>query len=235
MEAHIHTRFSKDSLLPLWLLYFKCRIKKIDVVAITDHNCVDGAKVFKRRYGKKIKTIIGEEIMTSDGEIIGLFIHDLIKPYQSPAITVNEIMMQHGLVYIPHPYDRKRSTSVLAVRDMKAIAESIDCMECHNGRNISSDYSIRQNEIAESCGVCKIIGSDAHTASELGRNYMTIPDDSNMETSSGFHEALQYAVFHKAECMKFVHEKTRIIKMMKLAAKGDLHEIYRIIHQRFAG
>lgn len=79
LEMHVHTKYSKDSLLPFWVLYLKCRICGIDYIAITEHNNIDGAKEFERyceRYGSKISVIIGEEIFTSEGEIIGLFLRE---------------------------------------------------------------------------------------------------------------------------------------------------------------
>ncbi|MCI6030765.1 PHP domain-containing protein, partial [Dialister succinatiphilus] len=92
--THVHTKYSHDSLLPFFLLYNKCIKKSVDYIAITEHNNIKGAVAFRNycaNKGNKIKVIIGEEIMTSEGEIIGLFLNQEIKPFQSPEKTVDEI------------------------------------------------------------------------------------------------------------------------------------------------
>lgn len=44
IETHVHTRYSKDSVQCFWPLYLKCRSKKIDVIAITEHNNIEGGQ-----------------------------------------------------------------------------------------------------------------------------------------------------------------------------------------------
>ena len=77
LELHVHTKYSKDSFLCFWPLYLKCRIRRIRCIAITEHNNINGGVQFKKFCEKrkgKIQVIIGEEIFTNEGEIIGLFL-----------------------------------------------------------------------------------------------------------------------------------------------------------------
>ena len=67
-EVHVHTKYSKDSILCFWPLYIICRIKHIDGIAITEHNNIEGAVEFKKfcqKHGDKINVIIGDEIFTT--------------------------------------------------------------------------------------------------------------------------------------------------------------------------
>ena len=81
LETHCHTKYSKDSMLPFSLLYLKCRLCHINWIAVTEHNNIQGAIEFKKYCEKKkskLHVIIGEEIMTFDGEVIGLFLKEEI-------------------------------------------------------------------------------------------------------------------------------------------------------------
>ena len=116
LETHIHTRYSHDSILCFGLLYIKLRLKGIDCVAITEHNNIDGGIEFKKYCDKrnsKISVIVGEEIMTDEGEVIGLFLSENIPSGLSADETIARIKNQKGLVYIPHPFDEKRNKTVL--------------------------------------------------------------------------------------------------------------------------
>src|SRR5690606_3298386 len=102
------------------------KVKKIDIVGITDHNEIKGAQEFKKFLEKfGIKVIVGEEIFSSKGEIIGLFLSEKIEPGMSPRDTMLEIKKQGGLVYIPHPYDEKRYKTVLAEEEIEKNSDLI--------------------------------------------------------------------------------------------------------------
>lgn len=232
-EFHVHTRFSKDSLLPLWLLYFKCRLKKIDYVAVTEHNNIQGGLAFSRFCRKrkgKVKGIVGEEIMTQSGEIIGLYLSEEIPAGLSAAETIQRIISQNGIVYVPHPYDEKRSKTVLKESVIAEFADRIDCIECYNGRNVSSEYGKIQNEIAERYGVTKIVGSDAHTLMEIGRNAVFLKGA--IDNPESFKNALGSAVFQTKKSIPFAHFVTKISKALKMLFKGDFHGLHRAIDKR---
>lgn len=125
----------------------------------------------------------------------------------------------------------KRKKTVL---EENAIAENvgkIDCIEIHNGRNISKEYDYKQNEIAVRYGIVPIIGSDAHTWSEIGRNYFQC-DETNFSTSDGFMKALVRAQFHSRDCLLIMHQITKIVKMFKMFRSGEINEVYRIIAKK---
>lgn len=233
LETHCHTKYSPDSLLSLTFLYLKCRLRKIKYIAITDHNSIIGALKFKKyceKHGNKIFVIVGEEIMTQDGEIIGLFLEKEILEKLSCKETIKLIKKQNGIVYVPHPYDEKRAKTVLKEEKIKEFSKLIDCIECFNGRNISDYYELKQNEIAEKYNIAKIIGSDAHTVFEIGRNYIDVNISPNNTTN--FKTAIASSKFHKKKCLKFCHEITKFAKLIKLLKGGKFNEILRIINKR---
>lgn len=230
MELHVHTKFSKDSLLSFWGLYMKCVMLNIKWIAITDHNNVEGGIAFKKycqRRGNRVNVIVGEEIYTDAGEIIGLFLKENVQPHMSVEDTIKEIKRQNGVVYVPHPFDEKRKKTVLKYEEIEKFKEKIDCIEVHNGRNALREYSIKQEEIANRNGIVSIVGSDAHTWMEIGRNYLIIENEPN--DAENFMNAIQRSILVRKDCMLFSHQITKIVKGLRLIGAGKYNELYRII------
>lgn len=230
MEVHTHTKYSKDSSLNKYFYLLMLKLKGISVIGITDHNEIKGAFEFKEFLEKfNIKVIVGEEIFTTKGEIIGLFLREKIEPFLSLEETIKRIKEQEGIIYIPHPYDEKRYKTVLAFDEIEKNQENIDIIECHNGRNINLKYSEKQNEIAERLNKLKMVGSDAHIFFELGRNFNLIKDFNNQKE---FLENLKEIKLQKKQCIKISHQITKIVKVLKLVKKGELNELFRIIRKK---
>ena len=230
LELHVHTRFSKDSLLCFWPLYLKCRLLKISAIAITEHNNINGGLAFKEfceKHGNHILVIVGEEIFSSEGEIIGLYLKENIRGGMSAGESINEIKRQGGVVYVPHPYDDKRHNTVLMESAISDYKEAIDCIEVHNGRNISIEYDKKQRAIAEKYNLTPIIGSDAHTWIEIGRNYLKVNHLPN--SSENFRIAIRDAVFQPRKSIKISHQITKVAKTAQLIKEGKFNELYRTV------
>ena len=229
-EFHVHTRYSKDSILSFWLIKLMCKIKGINTLVICDHNEVSGSLKYKEKFKKyNIEIIVGEEIFTIDGEIIGIGLNKKIEPNLTPKETIKQIKEQNGIVYIPHPYDEKRYKTVLKEEQIKLNKKNIDYIEIHNGRNISKSYDIKQNEIAEKYNLTKIIGSDAHTFFELGRNY--ILTDNKVTIEELRKKKIKYE-FNQKGCIKFAHSWTKVARIIKMVGRGDFNGIYRAINRK---
>lgn len=229
-EFHIHTRYSHDSILNSFFVLLMCKLKKINLLAITDHNEIIGAQKYKEKLSKhNIEVIVGEEIFTTEGEIIGLYLSHKIEPNLTPKETIDLIKKQGGYVYIPHPYDEKRYKTVLKYDEIIRNKENIDFIEVHNGRNIDESFSKRQNEISNELEeTVKIIGSDAHTFYELGRNFGTI-DYTGKESLKN---AVKEGMFKKKKCIKIAHLNTKIARIITLIEKGELYELFRVIKRK---
>lgn len=171
VDLHVHTSCSLDSLIKFDKLIETCDRHNIDCVAITDHNRIDCAIKLYEMAPSRI--IIGEEIKTNVGEIIGLFLNDYVPPNLSPQETINRIKEQGGLVYIPHPFDGLRG-SVLKRQVLKEIIDKADIIEVFNSRNAFSYSNKRAYELAKEKGLAIGVGSDAHSSFEVGKAYVLI-------------------------------------------------------------
>ena len=103
-DLHVHTCYSVDCNTPLQRIVDRCLKIGINCLAVADHNTISGALKLKEM--APFKVISAEEIMTSMGELIGLFLTEEVPKGLSPEETIARIKSQGGLVGIPHPYGR---------------------------------------------------------------------------------------------------------------------------------
>lgn len=223
-EVHTHTAYSQVSLLNKWMYLFMLKRRGIDVVAITDHNEIDGALHYRKFLAKyNISVVIGEKITTEKGEIIGLFLKEKIEPGLPVRDTMLQIRKQGGLVYIPHPYDEERYETVLSEIEISKNINLIDLIEIHNGRNSDSYFSEKQLLIAKKYPkVHRLVGSDAHTFIELGRNYNLIPQFQNAEQ---FMRNMPYVVHVKQPHIPQAYTMTKWVRILKKLKKGHFAEV----------
>src|SRR5581483_9465055 len=127
-DLHSHTYYSFDGLTSPGRFVTASLMAGLGCVAVTEHNNIKGALVLKRMAPFKI--IIGEEIRTREGEIIGLFLEDDIPPGLSAAETITRIKAQGGVVSVPHPFDHFRSglgeATLLRLLDRVGVIESFN-------------------------------------------------------------------------------------------------------------
>lgn len=192
VDLHCHTHKSSDSASSYRSLIAACQRRAIDALAITDHNRIEGALEFAEQ--APFPVIVGEEIKSREGEIIGLFIRDFIPPHLSPEETAHEIRRQGGVVYVPHPFDRVRR-SVLTRDALERIAGHVDAVEVLNARIHIEKDNAQAIRFADERNLLKGAGSDAHIAWEVGRAGVVMPDFSD---ATSFKESLRQAtVFGK--------------------------------------
>ncbi len=178
-DLHVHTRYSEDSISPPEMIVQHCLRMGINCVAITDHNEISGAFEVKRI--APFKVIIGEEILSNRGEIIGYFLTEKIPPRLSPEETVARIKAQGGLVCIPHPFDILRSGTKIHTQALEKILPSADLIEVFNSKTMLLRYSKRALELARKHGLPGTAGSDAHIVREIGSTYMEIPEFNDVQ------------------------------------------------------
>jgi predicted metal-dependent phosphoesterase TrpH len=151
----------------------RCLKVGINCLGIADHNTLAGA--LKMKEIAPFFIIPGEEILTSDGEVIGFFLNQEIPSKLSMKETIARIKAQDGLVCIPHPYDRLR-LSVFRDRVFDDIMPQVDIIEAFNARSLSPGSSAKAFELARKYGKLASAGSDAHTLTEIGNAYVEMPD-----------------------------------------------------------
>ena len=171
-DLHCHTRYSPDSLNTLEGLLRQMDRRGIDVVAITDHDQVAGALEFARQAPGRF--IVGEEVKTAQGEVLALFIHELVPPGLSPAETIERIHSQGGLAGVSHPLDRVRQEAIGA-QVLDEIHEQLDFIEVMNARAVFPADNRQAHEKAVRWGLPGSAGSDAHIRIEVGRAYVELP------------------------------------------------------------
>ncbi len=171
---HVHTNYSKDSLLSLDRLFSACRRKGIGCIAITDHNTIRGALEFQRRFNG-VKVIVGEEIESSAGEIIGLFLKEEIPPGLSAGKTIALIKRQGALVYLPHPFDHWRKAPI-NLKSIEPFWNEVDIIEIFNSRSLKSFWNEKALKLAREKKKLYGVGSDAHSEKEIGKSLLKMED-----------------------------------------------------------
>ncbi len=164
---HVHTIYSGDGRITLPELARRSRAAGINCLFITDHNTIEGALRFQERFPEFL-TIVGAEIMTTAGEIIGLFLKEEIAPSQSVEATMAAIRAQGGIVALPHPHDRWRPSSLKPEVHEFAFSKT-DIVEVFNSRTFSAQPDQRAVADCERYGKVGLPGIDAHFPEEIGR------------------------------------------------------------------
>jgi len=210
VEFHCHTIFSKDSLTSPQKLVEICRRKGIDRVVVTDHNTIAGAQVAQALDPELV--IVGEEILTTRGELLAAFVTGEIPPYLSPLETIKRLKYQGAFISVSHPFDRMRN-GAWKEDDLLEILPDVDAIEVFNSRCMDPKFNKDAQIFAEKHSIPGTVGSDAHAAFELGRSLLLLdqfdgPDEmreiirrgvpKTRLSSPWVHLTSRYAVVYKA-------------------------------------
>lgn len=175
VDLHTHSAASPDGGITVEQFSRAIREKKVDAVAVTDHNRIDFAQELQKKLGDAV--IVGEEIMTTAGEIIGLFLEKAVPAGLTPQETIKQIKDQGGLVYIPHPFETVRKGLHPAVLD--ELIDHVDIIEICNGRAFFQNKS-EQAVVWARLNACPgAASSDAHGFQGLGSTYTSLSEIPN--------------------------------------------------------
>ena len=171
-DLHSHSKYSSDGILdPRKII--KVAIKKgLDGIAVTDHDTIKGGLEAKQYETEKFKVIVGSEVMTTKGEVIGLFLSEEIKSKDFYEV-IDEIKVQNGIVVLPHPFDEWRHGSFPDEKDVK----SINSIEILNSRCVKDKYNQNASKFAKKYKLGVTGGSDAHFANEIGHAGIIVETD----------------------------------------------------------
>ncbi len=172
LEFHCHTHASRDSLVTPERLVATCRRKRIDRVVITDHNTIAGALAAKGIAPDLV--IVGEEIMTTRGELLAAFVIEEIPAGLPPQEAIRRLREQGAFISVSHPFDAWRS-GAWKLEDLLEIVPLVDAIEIFNARCMIPNANQLAQEFALEHGLAGTAGSDAHTAQELGRAVLVLP------------------------------------------------------------
>lgn len=171
VDLHVHSSASFDCKSEPQKLAAQAGRLGLAPIFLTDHDTIEGAVALQNEGATRV--VVGEEVMTTEGELIGLFLRRAVPPSLTPMETALDIKDQGGLVYLEHPYDSFRRH--LTEDAIEALRDLIDIVEVFNGR--SNDHANRRAE--ELCGILAAApgaGSDAHSVGELGAVYLEMDD-----------------------------------------------------------
>lgn len=170
-DLHIHSKYSFDSIMSPKRIIKTAIKKNIDLIAVTDHNTIKGGVEVKKASGNSITVIVGAEIKTDIGDIIGFNLNEEIKNVNWEEV-LDQIKAQGGLSMLPHPYRSHR--------EICEVAKKVDFIEIWNARS-----TIEQNEqafnLAKKLGKKALAGSDAHLYSEIGNVKIFVDEEWNLK------------------------------------------------------
>ena len=171
VEFHCHTYASKDSLTHPADLIAMARRKGIDRVIVTDHNSIAGAR---EAHGIDPElVIVGEEIMTTKGEILAAFVKEEVPPDLTPLETINILKEQGAFISVSHPFDELRKGGWME-NDLLEILPLVDAIEVYNSRCMLPRFNRRAELFAQKYNIAGTVGSDAHAAFEVGRSLLLL-------------------------------------------------------------
>ena len=163
-DPHIHSKYSSDGIIDPKKIA-KIAIKRgLNGIAITDHNTIKGGLKAKEYETEDFRVIVGSEISTDRGEIIGFFLEEDVRS-KNLQDAIAEIQEQNGIIAIPHPFDELRHS---ALNPVKEDVKFIDCIEGFNSRCLFQKYNKKAVAYGVKHNLAIIAGSDAHFANEIG-------------------------------------------------------------------
>jgi predicted metal-dependent phosphoesterase TrpH len=157
----------------------------LDVLCITDHATVAGARILATSGSLGCRLVIGQEQRAPDGELIGLFLDDRIRPglrsARECALAIKEL---GGLVYVPHPFDPLRHRIQAESLRQLVVEGLVDLIETRNGKTSLEHLNSTAADFAVAHGLGAGAGSDAHVPDAIGAAYVEMPDFTDGDAAS---------------------------------------------------
>ena len=212
IDFHCHTDHSPDSIIKPRELASKAR--KLEVIpAVTDHNTIVAHKELRTL---KMQFIPGEEIRTDMGDLIGLYLNEVIPKHTPFLEAIDQIKEQGGISYLPHMYDSTRHGV-----SSEIFARKVEIIEVFNARCPIQKFNNMALECAKRNGKLEGIGGDNHFLFEFGRNWIEVPDF-DLGEPKALLRALKSkkAKMHTKPAPIFVRGSTLVVKFAKKFFEG---------------
>ncbi len=201
VEFHCHTIYSKDSLVEPRKLVEAARRKGIDRLIVTDHNSIGGALEAQKLAPELV--IVGEEILTTRGELLAAFVREEIPAGLEPMEAIRRLKEQGAFISISHPLDPMRGWKR---EHLQEILPHIDALEVFNARCIDARFNTWARDFARQNNIPGMVGSDAHTLMELGRATLMVE---HFEDAQGLRRVLASGIEQTWLSSPFVHLTSR--------------------------
>jgi predicted metal-dependent phosphoesterase TrpH len=174
VDCHSHTMWSGDSTTTIDELIEAVTASGIDVLCITDHSTTNGARELQNSLPCRV--IVGEELRTGPGELLGLFLTERIPFGVSPVEFCHRVRGQGGLVSAPHPFDPLRNAMTPPVLRSLADQGLLDVIEVFNAKISLRHLNEKAVAFAQEYDLPGVAGSDAHVPNAIGAAYVEMPD-----------------------------------------------------------
>ena len=207
-EFHCHSKYSFDCRVKLEDIIRTCRRLGIGKIAITDHGRMAGA--LKAHQMAPDLVVVSEEIQTSEGEILGYFMNEEIPDYLPPMEVVRRLQGQGAFISIPHPFDPWRGSS-WKPGTLEELVPYLDGVEAFNARCFDPKFNEKAGAFANEHGLDWLVGSDAHSISEIGQAVLQLPDFNSAEE---LRQSVKMAAFSGELSGKIVRLYSTIAKVM---------------------
>ena len=202
-DFHNHTRYSKDSLVNIQDMLRVSQRRGIDRLVITDHNKIAGALAAQEIDPARV--IVGEEIKTTQGELLAIFVSEEVPSGLPPLDAISRLRQQGAFVSVSHPFDISRSGH-WELAHLLHIIPFIDAIEIFNSRCGRSIYNTRAQEFAWRHHLLGTAGSDAHSLVEIGRATLILPAFHDAES---LRQSLRHASVNGSLSAPWVHISSR--------------------------
>ena len=222
-DLHMHTTASDGWPTPAALVDHVSRRTDLNVIAITDHDTIEGAlRAADRAAGRpRLEVVIGEEVSSRDGHIVGLFLERTIPPGMSAAATVHAIHDQGGLAFAAHPFWRtRRQVRSGPVHGLGWLAAEFDfdAIEIENATPGFYVFNQLARRLNDGLGSAELGCSDAHIVDAVGRAYTAFPGSTAADLRSAIESAKTRA------CRR----RYKAVGLMRYAAWGINHQRYAV-------
>jgi hypothetical protein len=180
-DLHIHTLASDGTAGAVEILEHVGRVGELDVIAITDHERIDAAlaaRALARDRGLPFEVVVGEEVTTLGGHLLGLWLERPVKPFRSLRSTIAAIHDQGGVAIPAHPLvPYPLCAQGFALRRLLADAPEVrpDAIEAFNPTTLGRPWHARVVRFADETGLSKVGNSDAHSLDAIGVGWTTFP------------------------------------------------------------
>jgi len=220
-DLHMHTTASDGWPSPHELVDY-ARATRLNVIAVTDHDTIEGAlRAADHAAGlsSRLQVVIGEEVSSRDGHIVGLFVERRIRPGMSAAATVDAIHDQGGLAVAVHPFwrtqRRVRNGPVHGVGWLAAELD-FDAIEVENATPGFYFFNQLAHRLNMGLGCTELGGSDAHILDAVGRAFTEFPGKTPKDLRAAIETGTTVAR----------RRRYRAMGLMRYAAWGLNHERY---------
>ena len=171
VDFHVHSVASPDSLSDGERLYRRAKELGLGKLVLTDHNTIYCALELQKSHPDDV--IIGEEILTTKGEILAFFVREELPKGIEPLKAFRRLKEQGAFISLSHPYAMSRHGWTEA--EMEEYLPYLDAIEAYNARSLPKVNRLAAR-FAEDHRLCFTAGSDAHGIPELGAMGLELPD-----------------------------------------------------------